>query len=220
MNKNSILLAILFFSFVSCKKNTNGEDSMPAADQEFTTCNCLIEPGKTFADEYIRGSFNGVQLCADLKGNFQNSFDNMFIYGIIKRSTGNTYYDNVHMIRYTRDGKFMMAIFMENTHLVTKQFPYTLPRPNPEVCEIGEFQLQNQQKITANMCQNCADNNWHYAGMFFQNHLKFIADKFENGYLEGSFAGTVNTGSGRHAVVKDGRFRIMLTSIQRDIIIP
>ena len=78
------------------------------------------------------------------------------------------------MIRYTKDGKLMMGIFMENTHLLTKQFPYQLPRPDPEFCEIGELQLQNQVKITPNMCFFCPENNWHYHGSFLEASLNLL----------------------------------------------
>ena len=225
MNKNSLILILVFFVFSSCKKEKVDEqkitDTTVSADPEFTACNCSVaEPGKGFQDEYLKGNINGVAVCADIKGSFQESFDNMFTYGTIKRSTGDTYYDNLHMIRYTRDRKFMMAIFMENTHLLTKEFPYQLPRTNPEVCEIGEFQLENQLKITSNMCSFCPENKWHYYGFFFQSQLKFTAEKFDNGFFEGQFEGSIKTGSGKYATIKDGRFRIRLTMIQRDIIIP
>ena len=222
MNKYSIFLFLLFFVFVSCKKEKADEQNIAnMADPEFTTCNCSVaEPGKPVPDEYLKGNINGVAVCADIKGGFQDSFDNMFTYGTIKRSTGTTYYDNLHMIRYTKDGKFMMAIFMENTHLLTKQFPYQLPRTNPEYCEIGALQLQNQQKITPNMCFFCPENNWHYHGSFMQSLLKFTAEKFDNSFFEGHFEGLIRTGSGRYATVKDGKFRLRLTMIRRDIIIP
>jgi hypothetical protein len=221
MNKYSIFLLLLLFVFVSCKKEKVDGQIDVVADREFTTCNCSeAEPGKMMPDEYLKGNINGVAICADIKGGFQDSFDNMFTYGTIKRSTGDTYYDNLYMIRYTKDGKFMMAIFMENTHLLTKQFPYQLPRTNPEFCEIGEFQLRNQLKITPNMCSFCPENKWHYSGSFAQSQLKFTAEKFDNGFFEGRFEGSIYTGSGKYAAVKDGKFRIKLTMIQRDIIIP
>jgi hypothetical protein len=222
MNKSIVLFSLVFSTFFSCKKDNAIENDTPVTEinPEFLTCNCSIQQEKDAADEYLKASVNGVQVCADIKRGFQESFDNMFTYGIIKRSTGNTYYDNLYMIRYTKDGKFMMGIFMENTHLLTKQFPYELPRGNPEVCEIGEFQLQNQQQITPIMCAFCPTNNWHYNGSFFGNQLKFIADKFENGFFEGRFEGMIFTGSGRSAVVKDGKFKIKLAIINKDIIIP
>jgi len=220
MNKYSILALLIFFTLISCKKDRARENAAPS---DFTTCNCSLkndEGGAAGAGEYLKANIIGVQVCADIKGNFGNSFDNMFMYGLIKRPSGDTYYDNVHMIRYTSDGKYMMAIFMENTHLLTKKFPYELPRSNPEFCEIGSFQLENQQKITPNMCSTCPDNYWHYYGSFFPTQLRFTADKFENGFFEGRFEGTISTGSGKNAMVRDGRFRIRLAMINSDVVVP
>lgn len=218
----------LLLVFSSCQKNSGYVEkrSAPPADNdiyknEFTACNCAESPSKeTATSEFIKAEINGVPECADVKGGFSNSFDNMFKYGLLKRTTGNTYYDNLYMIRNTRDGKFQMGIFMENTHLLTKQFPYQLPRANSEYCEIGEFQLINQQRITNNMCFTCNWSDWHYLGMFWGNDLVFTAERFENDYFEGRFEGNMRTGSGRIAKVTNGRFRIKLTRIPEDVIIP
>src|SRR4030095_2248588 len=216
MKKN--IAVILFFThlFTACKKESDSgnvpEQNNPYKN-EFAICNCSENKNNETNGEYLKAIINGVTVCADLKGQFIESFDNMLTYGTIKRLTGDTYYDNLYMIRYTKDGKFMIGIFMENTHLLTKQFPYELPRANPEVCEIGELQLINQEQITNNMCLFCSWSNWHYYGPFFGSQLKFTADKFENGFFEGRFEGTMTTGSGRSALIKNGQFRIKLTLI-------
>lgn len=220
------LTASLVIFLSSCQKNTGLEKpsaQKPANDiykNEFTTCTCTESSAKETTGEYIKADINGVQVCADVKGNFFNSFDNMFRYGLLKRPTGDTYYDNLYMLRYTRDGKFLFAIYLGNTHLLTKQFPYQLPRANSEYCEIGEFAVTNQQHITNTTCFHCTWSDWHYLGMFFGNDLVFIAEKYENNYFEGRFEGNMRTGSGRVAQVNNGRFRIKLTHISEDVIIP
>lgn len=220
MKNISSLLLLSFLLLEACTKDsTEKASSNTLYKDELAACECSV-PTKDGTGEYIKAEFNGIPMCADVKGSFQNDFDNMLKYGLIKRSSGNTYYDNLYMIRYTKDGKFMMGIFMENTHLLTKQFPYNLPRANPETCEIGEFQLINQYKITSNTCFSCSWSDWHYLGSFFDGQLKYTADKYENGYLEGHFSGTILTGSGRNLTVTNGLFRIKLTPIQEDIIIP
>jgi hypothetical protein len=223
MRKHTAVFLFSIALFAACKKET-ATGTIPEPNNtykdEFTTCNCAESNNHEISGEYIKAIINGIPVCADLKGNFYESFDNMFTYGMVKRSTGETYWDNLYMIRYTKDGKFMFGIFMENTHLLTKQFPYELPRADPEFCEIGEMQLINQQQITSNMCLFCTWSDWHYLGAFFGSRLKFTADKFENGFFEGRFEGSMATGSGRVALIKNGQFRIKLTLIQRDIIIP
>ena len=213
------LSTCLILGLVSCSKDNPVELKSPDTD-EFVTCECTIPAGKTAPEEYIKATVNGVQLCADVKRVYPEDFDNRLKYGLIKRSTGNSYYDNLGMIRFTKDGRFMLAIFMENTHLLTKQFPYKLPRPNPEYCEIGELQIQNELKITPIMCHTCADNYWHYLGSFYQDQLSYTADRYEHGYLEGHFEGMIHTGSGKYASVKNGMFRIKLTEQYTDVIVP
>ena len=224
MNKNifSFLLFCLFFS--SCKKSNDlliqKPEPIDLYKDEFLPCNCQQEIKENVVSEYIKAEINGISVCADMKGNFGGPYDNILSHGNIIRSTGSTYYDNLAMIRYTQDSKFMMAIFLENSHALTKIYPYELPRPNPEVCEIGELQIQNQQKTTANMCSWCTTNDWHYYGSFFGNAVKLIVDKYENGFFEGHFSGNTRTGSGRIAIIKNGSFRIKLTERKADIIIP
>ena len=223
MKKLASLLLFSLLVLFSCKKDTyiEPQTGIPYNQykDEIKACDCSV-PDKDNTGEYIRADINGIPVCADVKGGFSDNFDNMLKYGLIKRPTGNTYYDNLYMIRYTKDGKFMLGIFMENTHLLTKRLPYDLPRPNPEVCEIGELQLINQQHITAHSCLFCDWSDWHYLGQFFGGQLKYTADKYENGYLEGHFSGSMNTGSGRRAIVTNGRFRIRLTEIEQDITVP
>ena len=219
-----MLRIILFFAFtvtflVSCNKEsqiTGTEEKSPYKD-EFVTCNCSQLPDKEGFTEYIKAEINGVSICADIKRSPGDTFPNMLMHGFIKRATGDNYYDNLIMIRYTNDSKFMMGIFLENTHALTKQFPYLLPRYNPELCEIGELQLQNEAHITSNMCNFCPTNDWHYYNQFQSSGLTLYADKYANGIFEGRFDGTIRTGSGRTAIVKNGTFRIRLIEFRRDI---
>ena len=223
MNRIIILITLLLVVFSSCKKNSESLETSRPEDPykgEFITCNCSEGTSKNEIAEYLKAEINGISVCADIKPNIQGDFANMLTYGTIIRNTGKTYYDNLAMIRNTKDGKFMMAIFLENTHAFTKQYPYELPRANPEVCEIGELQLMNYRQITNNMCNFCSDNKWHYYASFFENGLKLYVDKFENDIFEGHFSGVIRTGSGRTATVKNGSFRIKLTIVQKDIVIP
>lgn len=213
----SILLSVLFFGLVSCKKDKGVEEIVaytgpPLTLTEFKTCNCSIPQGKTSPEEYIRANINNAEVCADIKGYFQEPFPNMLNYGMIRTLTANTYYDNLYMLRETKDGRFRFCIYLENTHLLTKQFPYQLPRANPEVCEIGSMVLENLQQVSV--------YEWYYQGPFSGNRMRFTGEKFENGFFEGRFEGLMVTGSGKNAVVKDGKFRIKLTLTEKDIIVP
>jgi hypothetical protein len=220
--------ALVLLVLISCKKNTDETNhAAPVQDpykDEFVACNCSGQLGdKTGTGEYIKAEINGVPICADIKEQVGDDYiGNMLKYGNIIRKGDTTNYDILEMVRLTKDGRFLMAIYLENTHALTEQYPFVLPRPNPGVCEIGELDLQNQTKITPTMCDFCPDNFWHYYGSFslYNATLKMVADKFENGIFEGHFSGGIRTGSGRIAYVTNGSFRIKLNIFRADIIIP
>jgi hypothetical protein len=215
-----ILSAVLL---ISCKK---GNDLHPKAapekvyENEFLPCLCdsvTRKEGVLTTGDYIRADVNGIPVCADLKGGFTDAFDNMLQWGFLTRDTGLQYYDNLHMIRFTKDKKWMLGIFMENTHALTKSFPYALPRANPEFCEIGEIQFINQEYLHTNNGLLNSQNDRHYMGMFFGNGCKLIVERFENSVFEGTFSGLVWTGSNRAARITNGKFRMSLTQLRKDI---
>lgn len=220
MNKIPVFILFLSVMIISCQKNrgSNQDEFNPYKD-EFIACDCQPLGTKDEASrEYIKFVINNVPICADLKGNVQDTFANMLLYGTHFNGGNISYYDNLYMIRNTSDWRFSVAIFMENTHALTKTYPYELPRPNPEYCEIATLEITNRQKVTSNMCSFCITNDWHYYGPFFYSGLHLIVDKYENGYFEGRFSGLTKTGSGRPGIIKDGSFRIKLTEIRRNII--
>ncbi|RYY59146.1 MAG: hypothetical protein EOO05_14205 [Chitinophagaceae bacterium] len=216
-----VLLTIVLFS--ACKKNPVEpivQAPEPKYVDEFKPCACDSVAGNESAglQEYIRAEVNGVPICADGKGGFADSwFPNHLRYGTIIRQDGRQYFDNVYMIRYTKDRQWMIGIFLENTHALTKTYPYELPRSNPEYCEIGEIQLENQNQLTNNSCMFCSWSDWHYYGQFFAQGPKLIVDRFENDVFEGRFSGRVRTGSGRTAMVTNGQFRIRLDKREEEI---
>ena len=154
------------------------------------------------------------------KGSFSASFDNMFKYGLLKRTSGDTYYDNLYMIRNTQDGKFQMGIFLQNTHLLTKRFPYQLPGPIQKCVRLvnSSWSTSSIWRIQcASPATGATGITW---GSFWGNDLVFTAERFENDYFEGRFEGNMRTGSGRIAKVTNGRFRIKLTRMPEDVVVP
>lgn len=223
MKKDVIIpLLIVIVITASCSKKPvteelKAKEKVDPYKNELVACNCAESSGKAGISEFIKAEFNGVPICADLKIGL-DTFSNMLVYGKMIKNNDTLYYDNLYMLRYTRDKKFMLALFMENSHLLTKIFPYQLPRVNSEISEKGEFQLQNQEKLTQHMCYFCTWNDWHYWGLFWENNLHFIADKYENGIFYGRFEGKINTGSGRSIIVKNGSFQIKLIAFEKNVI--
>lgn len=210
------ILALLF----SCKKQ-DGFTSPPekkeslqkSAQKEFEPCSCS-EASKN-GGEYIKADIDDVTVCFDVQPNLGDTFPNMYKYGYILRDTGLQYYDNLYMIRNARTGRWQAALFFENTHASTKTYPYRLPRPNSDYCEIGELQINDLYNYVS--CAWCPENKYNYYAQFWNGGVSMIATSFDNNIFQGTFEGTVRTGSGKFVPVKNGSFRIKLVTYRSDI---
>lgn len=215
-------IVFLTLTLVACKKEVitaTTPSIAPPKLKEFESCTCNGK-GETGGEggEYIKADLDGVPLCFDQLPNVGDTFPNMLKHGFIIRTTGNQYYDNLYMIRNGKNSKWQAAIFLENTHALTKTYPYQLPRPNPEVCEIGELQLNDLYNYTS--CAWCSENTFNYFASFWSTGVKMEVTSFNNNFFEGVFSGIIRTGSGKMVDVTNGKFRIKLKVFQRNIVIP
>lgn len=204
---------------ISCRKDEvsiqpGPVDPQPVA-KEFDSCNCSPLSAKDNDSQYIRAEINGVPICFDSDPALGDTFPNMLKYGFILRDTGNQYYDNLYMIRNAANSHWQLALFFENTHALTKKYPYYLPRANSEVCEVGELQLNDLDNYVS--CAWCPENKYNYWANFFSSGVSMIVNSFENNVFQGTFQGTVTTGSGKTATIRNGAFRIRLAVFQSDI---
>ena len=168
-------LVLLSAIILSCGKNEVNIGPQPdnpvhQVVAEFDSCNCSPLPGKEIDSQYIRAVINGVPVCFDADAQLGDTFPNMLKYGFILRDTGEQYYDNLYMVRNAAKGNWQAAMFFENTHALTKTFPYELPRTNPEVCEIGELQLNDLGHYVS--CSWCPENKYNYNASFVQYGVK------------------------------------------------
>lgn len=199
---------------ISCKEEhiINHTTEKGEVVNEFAPCECSVFNEVEVDKDYIKAEINGSYLCFDIEPNFSSNFANMLKYG---NTTNNTYYDNLYMIRNTANGIWQIAIFLENTHALTKTYPYNLPRENPEFCEIGEIQLNKLGYYIS--CSYCPENKYNYIAPFFGSGMKLTATSFQNNVFKGVFSGIVKTGNGKSAVIKNGEFRIRLKLENTDI---
>jgi hypothetical protein len=210
------LLTFVFLIIISCnKKSLSDEDSLQAKS-EFDPCPCAAST-KNDVDEYIKAELNGVSICFDQNAYLGDTFPNMLQYGYILRDTGRQYYDNLYMIRNAANSSWQFALYFENTHALTKVYPYQLPRDNPEYCEIGSIQINDLTNYIG--CSWCPENKFNYYGMFVPHELNLVVEKFQDDIFEGRFEGIARTGSGKRVTIKNGRFRIKLKVYQRDLVI-
>lgn len=214
----SLLSILLLIMMVACQKEKMVHSiPVPVLPKvsEFDSCNCSAVKDKIGNSEYIKATINGIPVCFDQLPSLGDTFPNMLRSGFILRDTGNQYYDNVAMIRNAANSHWQAAMFFENTHALTKTYPYQLPRANPEVCEIGELQLNDLDHYVS--CTWCPENNYNYDAPFFDNGVKMTVTSFDNNVFEGVFDGTVRTGSGKLATITNGQFRIKLVVYKEDI---
>lgn len=214
MKRLLIALTFIIGAFAACKKE---EAATPAstARKLFQPCECQPSGGKEEDAEYIKAELDGVSICFDVKPNLGDTFPNMLKYGYILRDAGDQYYDNLHMIRDDRHSEWQAAMFFENTHAFTKTYPYNLPRPDPEVCEIGGLQINN--RYAPRRCYECPENDAHFSAQFFGNGVRMTVTSFTGNVFEGVFSGTVRNGTGRSVAVTNDKFRIKLVVYRSDI---
>lgn len=189
---------------ISCKEESV-EPEMVVCPLEsiFPACECDVDTLGA-QSEYIKAEIDGVPMCFDVVPNFQNDFGNMFLYGNIIKNNESVYYDNTHLIRNTKNSLWQIAFYLENTHALTKTYPYQLPRQNPEVCEIGELQLNG--------------GGISFSNPFALNKMQLQVNGFKDGYFEGVFSGIARAADGLNSVqIREGKFRIKLTQINRDL---
>lgn len=209
--KTPYLIFSLFcalFIIICCKKSDKEQSSLAIqtkVETRFQKCDCALNSIE-YEPEYIKAELNGIAMCFDVAPNFDSNFANMFKYGTLYRYNEVIYYDNTHLIRNAKNSPWQLAIFLENTHALTKTYPYNLPRANPEVCEIGEFQINYNYGT-------------QFSNPFFGNGMKLTVTSFNNHFFEGTFSGVASSKTGEAIKVTNGKFRIKLALEKRDIII-
>ena len=204
------------FLITSCKKENIAAETQTAQQKvkEFDTCNCA-QNVKGGNGEYIKAIIDSVPVCFDQMPAMNDTFANTLIHGFILRDTGNQYYDNVSMIRNAANSHWQFAIYLENTYALSKKYPYNLPRPNSEVCEIGEMQINDMNHYVS--CTMCYENAYNYYAQIYANGVSMTVNSFDNGYFEGTFQGVARTGNGKWVSITNGVFRIRLIITQNNI---
>jgi hypothetical protein len=216
-------MKLLYFCFIigfllaSCKKESITDQNDPVQKKDFDTCNCTVQAKSSDNATYIKANIDGVPVCFDQMPPINDTLANILTHGYILRDTGNQYYDNVSMIRMARNTNWMFAIYLENTYALSKTYPYKLPRLNPEICEIGEMQINNLGHYVS--CTVCSANTWNYYAPIYAGGISMTVNSFDNDYFEGTFQGYMQTGSGKEVHISNGVFKIKLIVTETNITI-
>jgi hypothetical protein len=207
---------IIAFLFTSCKKESMTDPKDPVQkNKDFDTCNCTAHVKSSINATYIKANIDGVPVCFDQLPPLNDTFANVLAHGYILRDTGNQYYDNVSMIRMAGNTHWEFAIFLENTYALSKTYPYNLPRPNSEICEIGEMQINDLDHYVS--CTLCPENTYNYYAQIYAGGVSMAVNSFDNDYFEGTFQGYMKTGSGKEVHITNGVFKIKLIVTETNI---
>lgn len=145
---------------------------------------------------FIRGEFDGKLIYFTTISNAYY-YDDSAWNGYFLNSNG---LDQINLIRQTRADSVQLAIFISQSKIFTRQFPYSL--------KDAEIQLINLKKLFT-VVQGSSDDDSMFLGTTF-NSLTIQVTSFVDNTLEGTFEGSLKSYSGSTIIVKNGRFRIKI----------
>lgn len=145
---------------------------------------------------FIRGEFDGKLIYFTTISNAYY-YDDSSWNGYFLNSNG---LDQINLIRQTRADSVQLAIFISQSKIFTRQFPYSL--------KDAEIQLINLKKLFT-VVQGSSDDDSMFLGTTF-NSLTIQVTSFVDNTLEGTFEGSLKSYSGSTIIVKNGRFRIKI----------
>lgn len=126
------------------------------------------------------------------------SYDDSSWNGYFLNSTG---LDQINLIRQTRANSVQLAIFISQSKIFTRQFPYSFKDGG-----YAEIQLINLRKVFTVVPGSSGDDST-FLGTTFDSLTFQVTDLVDN-TLEGTFEGSLKSYSGSTIIVKDGSFRI------------
>ena len=191
----------------SCKKEVNTNNQNPSnVDQNLSFLNDAISDTVNENGYYIKGEFNGKNLCFATTGAngsyFVDTFMNAFYtYQDTIKS------DNLYLLRQNADHSIMIALFCGQTHIKDRVFPYLQPNEQLEKCEFTELQFINLLAPGKAM-QNSPQDNYTFTGHTgFGINLTFTNLTPDN-IIEANFEGILKTNTGSVINVRNGKLRI------------
>jgi hypothetical protein len=109
--------------------------------------------------------------------------------------------DQINLIRQTSEDSVQLAIFINQSKIFTRQFPYSLKDGGHAV-----IQLINLKKVFTVIPGSSGDDSTFLGTT--SDSLTFQVTSFVDNTLEGTFEGSLISYSGSTIIVKKGSFRI------------
>lgn len=200
----NLLNALLIFAIISivysCERDPlDTEISNPETiDHSKDFLNELrIERSDRSSTNFIRGEFDGKLIYFTTISNAY-SYDDSSWNGYFLNSNG---LDQINLIRQTREDSAQLEIYINQSKLFTRQFPYSLKDGGH-----ASIQLMNLKKVFTVVPGSSVDDSTFIGTTF--NSLSIQVTSFVDNTLEGTFEGSLISYSGSTIIVKNGSFRI------------
>jgi hypothetical protein len=156
-----------------------------------------IERADRSSVDFIRGEFDGKLI-------YFTTISNAYYYD---NSAWSCYFlnsnglDQINLIRQTSTDSVQLSIFISQSKIFTRQFPYNLKDGG-----LAEIQLINLKKLYK-VVKGSSDDDSTFLGTTFDS-LTLQVTNFVDNTIEGKFEGSLKSYSGSNIIVKNGRFRI------------
>jgi hypothetical protein len=187
--------------FIACKKSSTDTSSNDDAEttSRFTKCDC------NNAKEYIKASFDGVDICFDVKNaGFSDNFDNRYYFDF---SIGQ---DQLNMIRSTKTGGGQLQIYWGQTNIWNRPLPYVVPRTDLIQCEFVQFQLYDLKTNPPFEYYGSSGSKMEGIPIRYTGEMTFAITEIKNDTLIGTFSGKTYPTTATKVNVENGEFRVRI----------
>jgi hypothetical protein len=195
-----LIFAIIFIAHSCEKEPLNTEIPYPETIDHSKDFLNELTIGRTdrSSASFIRGEFDGKLIYFTTISSAYYNDDSSWNGIFINNSNG---LDQINLIRQTSEDSVQLAIFINQSKIFTRQFPYS-----PKDDGYAEIQLINLKKVFRVVPGSSGDDST-FLGTTFDS-LTFQVTSFSDKILEGTFEGSLKSYSGSTIIVKNGGFRI------------
>lgn len=197
---NALLIFVIILTANSCEKEILNPEIVNPEPIDYSTDflkEVSVERDDRSSANFIRGEFDGKLICFTTISNAY-SYDDSSWNAYFLNSNG---LDQINLIRQTREDLVELAIYINQSKILTRQFPYNLKDGGH-----AEIQLINLKKVFTVVPGSSGDDATFIGTT--NNSISLRITSFVANTLEGTFEGSLKSYSGSTIKVKNGSFRI------------
>lgn len=158
---------------------------------------------------YISGDFDGIPIyCASTLSEWFPYQDTTF-NALYSNATG---LDEFRLTRENQEMSFMIAFYIEQPKIKTRQFPYILPNPDPGPGEFAQVDVWNLRRQSRRNTVLSYDESL-YSGYTYNNSIRIQINRYSDNIIEGTFGGILAPKLGTAITVTNGKFRLKIKEV-------